>query len=630
MIREKYESLAVHDLKEIAKARGIKGLSTMKKAEVIDAMLRLDAQENAEIKTERSVPENRPAERKDAPEKGIAERKDAPKRDAAEREDALKRGAAESKDVPEKGAAEREDVPKRGAAEKQDSHDGGTEPESKAGDREERRQQRTARRSGSLENGHREGDGERSHRTYRQNNSSYNNGSSGSNGSYNNNARTGSRDNNGARENTAAAAPRAAAPVAEEAQNRVSAPAPRYNERYNSPYNRGTAPIQSPEEDKFPTELDSGITVKGILEVMAEGYGFIRSDNYMPGENDIYVAPSQIRRFNLRTGDILEGNTRVRTQNEKFSALLYVKTINGYTTEEASRRSNFEDMTPIFPNSRLKMERFGCPVAMRVMDLLSPIGKGQRGMIVSPPKAGKTTLLKEVAMSVKKNYPDLHLIILLIDERPEEVTDMKETVAGPNVEVIYSTFDELPEHHKRVSEMVIERAKRLVEHKKDVMILLDSITRLTRAYNLVVPPSGRTLSGGIDPAALHMPKRFFGAARNMREGGSLTILATALVDTGSRMDDVIYEEFKGTGNMELVLDRKLSERRIFPAIDIPKTSTRREDLLLSAEEMEAINVVRRALNGMKSDEAVDKVLDLFAKTKTNTEFVQTVRKMRYL
>ena len=251
-------------------------------------------------------------------------------------------------------------------------------------------------------------------------------------------------------------------------------------------------------------------------------------------------------------------------------------------------------------------------------------------MIVSPPKAGKTTLLKEVAMSVKKNYPNLHVIILLIDERPEEVTDMKETVAGPNVEVIYSTFDELPEHHKRVSEMVIERAKRLVEHKKDVMILLDSITRLTRAYNLVVPPSGRTLSGGIDPAALHMPKRFFGAARNMREGGSLTILATALVDTGSRMDDVIYEEFKGTGNMELVLDRKLSERRIFPAIDIPKTSTRREDLLLSAEEMEAINVVRRALNGMKSDEAVDKVLDLFAKTKTNTEFVQTVRKMRYL
>ena len=582
MMREKYESLAVHDLKEIAKARGIKGLSTMKKAEVIDAMLRLDAQENAEMKTEPSAPKNRPAEREDTPKRGAAEHKDAPEKDAAER-----------KDAPKRDAAEREDTPKKGAVEKQDSHDGGAEPESRAGDREERRQQRTGKRFVS-------------------------------NGSYHN-GRTGSRDNNGARENTAAAAP-----VAEEAQNRVSAPAPRYNERYNSPYNRGTAPIQSPEDDKFPTELDSGITVKCILEGMAEGYGVIRSDNYMPGYNDICVAPSQSSRFNLRTGDILEGNTRVRTQNEKFSALLYVKTINGYTTEEASRRSNFEDMTPIFPNSRLKMERFGCPVAMRVMDLLSPIGKGQRGMIVSPPKAGKTTLLKEVAMSVKKNYPNLHLIILLIDERPEEVTDMKETVAGPNVEVIYSTFDELPEHHKRVSEMVIERAKRLVEHKQDVMILLDSITRLTRAYNLVVPPSGRTLSGGIDPAALHMPKRFFGAARNMREGGSLTILATALVDTGSRMDDVIYEEFKGTGNMEVVLDRKLSERRIFPAIDIPKTSTRREDLLLSAEEMEAINVVRRALNGMKSDEAVDKVLDLFAKTKTNIEFVQTVRKMRYL
>ena len=604
MIREKYESLAVHDLKEIAKARGIKGLSTMKKAEVIDAMLRLDAQENAEIKTERSVPENRPAERKDAPENRPAERKDAPKRDAAEREDAPKKGAAESKDVPEKGpaeredtskrdAAERKDTPEKGAVEKQDPHDGGTEPESRAGDREERRQQRTGKRFIS-------------------------------NGSYHN-GRTGSRDNNVARENTAAAAPRAAAPVAEEAQNRVSAPAPRYNERYNSPYNRGTAPIQSPEDDKFPTELDSGITVKGILEVMAEGYGFIRSDNYMPGDNDIYVAPSQIRRFNLRTGDILEGNTRVRTQNEKFSALLYVKTINGYTTEEASRRSNFEDMTPIFPNSRLKMERFGCPVAMRVMDLLSPIGKGQRGMIVSPPKAGKTTLLKEVAMSVKKNYPNLHLIILLIDERPEEVTDMKETVAGPNVEVIYSTFDELPEHHKRVSEMVIERAKRLVEHKQDVMILLDSITRLTRAYNLVVPPSGRTLSGGIDPAALHMPKRFFGAARNMREGGSLTILATALVDTGSRMDDVIYEEFKGTGNMELVLDRKLAEKRIFPAINIQRSGTRREDLLLTKEEQEIVYALHRELSGNRADENMEQILNFFKRTKNNKEFIQLMK-----
>ena len=376
--------------------------------------------------------------------------------------------------------------------------------------------------------------------------------------------------------------------------------------------------------------LDSGNTASGILEVMADGFGFIRCENYLPGEHDVYVAPSQIRRFNLKTGDIVCGNTKVKSEREKFSALLYVTSVNGYHPSEAQKRTNFEDLTPIFPNVRLRMERPGGSVAMRVMDIVSPIGKGQRGMIVSPPKAGKTTLLKEVAKSVKENNPEMHLIILLIDERPEEVTDIKEAIEGENVEVIYSTFDETAEHHKRVSEMVIERAKRLVEHKKDVMILLDSITRLTRAYNLVVPPSGRTLSGGIDPAALHMPKRFFGAARNMREGGSLTILATALVDTGSRMDDVIYEEFKGTGNMELVLDRKLSERRIFPAIDIPKTSTRREDLLLSAEEMEAINVVRRALNGMKSDEAVDKVLDLLAKTKTNIEFVQTVRKMRYL
>ena len=382
--------------------------------------------------------------------------------------------------------------------------------------------------------------------------------------------------------------------------------------------------------EKLSSDLDSGMEVGGILEVMPDGYGFIRSANYLPGENDVYVAPSQIRKFGLKTGDIVTGNTRVKTQGEKFSALLYVKKINGLHPAELEHRISFEDLTPIFPDERLKMETKGSSIAMRIMDLISPVGKGQRGMIVSPPKAGKTTLLKEVAKSIKANNPDMHLIILLIDERPEEVTDIREAIEGPNVEVIYSTFDELPEHHKRVSEMVIERAKRLVEHKKDVMILIDSITRMARAYNLTVPPSGRTLSGGLDPAALHMPKRFFGAARNMREGGSLTILATALVDTGSKMDDVVYEEFKGTGNMELVLDRKLSERRIFPAIDIPKTSTRREDLLLRAEEMEAINVVRRALNGMKSDEAVDKVLDLFAKTKTNTEFVQTVRKMRYL
>ena len=315
-------------------------------------------------------------------------------------------------------------------------------------------------------------------------------------------------------------------------------------------------------------QLDSGKTVSGILEVMQDGFGFIRSDNYLPGDDDVYVSPSQIRRFGLKTGDILTGNTRVKTQSEKFSALLYLTKINDIPPSEATKRRAFEDLTPIFPNERLRLETGKTSTAMRVMDLISPIGKGQRGMIVSPPKAGKTTLLKQVALSVKKNNPEMHLLILLIDERPEEVTDIKEVIRGENVEVIYSTFDELPEHHKRVSEMVIERAKRLVEHKKDVIILLDSITRLARAYNLVVPPSGRTLSGGLDPAALHMPKRFFGAARNMREGGSLTILATALVDTGSRMDDVIYEEFKGTGNMELILDRKLSEKRIFPIFPI--------------------------------------------------------------
>ncbi|MBP5385219.1 MAG: transcription termination factor Rho [Lachnospiraceae bacterium] len=381
--------------------------------------------------------------------------------------------------------------------------------------------------------------------------------------------------------------------------------------------------IDISEEKK---NLDSGEVAEGILEVLQEGYGFIRSENYLPGENDVYVAPSQIRRFGLKTGDIISGNTRIRNQNDKFGALLFVKSINGYTPFDAAKRKNFEDLTPIFPDERLKLEVPGGTVAMRIMDLLSPVGKGQRGMIVSPPKAGKTTLLKDVARSVKRNNPEMHLIILLIDERPEEVTDIKEAIEGPNVEVIYSTFDELPEHHKRVSEMVIERAKRLVEHGRDVMILLDSITRLTRAYNLTVPPSGRTLSGGLDPAALHMPKRFFGAARNMREGGSLTILATALIETGSKMDDVVYEEFKGTGNMEMVLDRKLSEKRVFPAIDIAKSGTRREDLLLEREELEAVNTMRRSINGLKQDEAVERILDLFAHTRHNREFVDMVNK----
>ena len=368
--------------------------------------------------------------------------------------------------------------------------------------------------------------------------------------------------------------------------------------------------------------------VDGILEVLSDGYGFVRCENYLPGSDDVYVSPAQIRKLNLKTGDIIKGTTRRNNPTDKFGALQNLESVNGYSIEDTLRRPNFEDLTPIFPDERIHLERQHSSNAMRIVDLISPIGKGQRGMIVSQPKAGKTTLLKEIARSVKESNPDMHIIILLIDERPEEVTDIKEAIEGKNAEVIYSTFDELPEHHKRVSEMVIERAKRLVEHSQDVMILLDSITRLSRAYNLTVPPSGRTLSGGLDPAALYMPKRFFGAARNMREGGSLTILATALVETGSKMDDVVFEEFKGTGNMELVLDRKLSEKRVFPAIDIAKSGTRREDLLLNDAELHAVDTMRKGFNGMRSDEAVENILNLFARTKTNAEVIAQINKRR--
>ena len=384
------------------------------------------------------------------------------------------------------------------------------------------------------------------------------------------------------------------------------------------------------KQEYDPELVDTSSEANGILEVLAEGYGFIRCANYLPGENDVYVSPAQIKRFGLKTGDVIIGNKKIKNQGEKFSALLYIKSVNGYSVAEVMRRPSFEKLTPIFPNERLHMEISSSSTAMRIVDLISPIGKGQRGMIVSQPKAGKTTLLKQISKSITTNNKEMHLIILLIDERPEEVTDIKESIQGDNVEVIYSTFDELPEHHKRVSEMVIERAKRLVEHKQDVCILLDSITRLTRAYNIVVAPSGRTLSGGLDPSSLYMPKRFFGAARNMREGGSLTILATALVDTGSKMDDVVYEEFKGTGNMELVLDRKLSEKRIFPAIDIVKSGTRREDLLLSEEEQEAVDIMRKALNGIRSDEAVERIIDMFSKTRNNKEFCQYIKKTRLI
>lgn len=378
------------------------------------------------------------------------------------------------------------------------------------------------------------------------------------------------------------------------------------------------------EKKEMPADfeqLDSGELAYGILEVLPDGFGFIRSENYLPGEDDVYVSPSQIRRFNLKTGDMIKGNIRVPKENEKFRALLYVQTVNEESPSSAARRPNFEDLTPIFPTKRLSLETVPNEYATRLIDFIAPIGKGQRGMIVAPPKAGKTTLLKKVANAITKNHPEVNLIVLLIDERPEEVTDIRRSIRGDHVEVIHSTFDELPEHHKRVSEMVLARAKRMVEQKKDLVILLDSITRLARAYNLIIPPSGRTLSGGLDPAALHMPKKFFGAARNIEEGGSLTILATALVDTGSKMDDVIFEEFKGTGNMELVLDRKLSEKRVFPAIDISKSGTRREDLLYNKDELAAVTKLRKVSSNMRSEDVIDSMLKVFLDTKTNAEYV---------
>ena len=408
------------------------------------------------------------------------------------------------------------------------------------------------------------------------------------------------------------------------------------SQRVESAQNQRPEAAQKPETpttmqydgQEYNPALASGEYAEGILEALSEGYGFIRSDNYMPGEKDIYISPAQIRKFGLRTGDIIRGPIRTKMgANEKFRALLFIESVNGMSPAEISRRHHFEDMTPIFPNERIKLDYNNAPVSLRIVDLFSPIGKGQRGMIVSPPKAGKTTLLKQIAKRISVAYPDMNLLVLLIDERPEEVTDIKESIEGPNAEVIYSTFDELPEHHKRVSEMVIERAKRLVESKKDVVILIDSITRLSRAYNLTVAPSGRTLSGGLDPAALHMPKKFFGAARNMREGGSLTILATALIDTGSRMDDVVFEEFKGTGNMELVLDRNLSEKRVFPAIDIAKSGTRKDDLLLTPEEQEVLDNIHRPLRGLMSDELNEEIIKIFTKTRNNREFLDYCKKI---
>ncbi len=562
-MREKYETLALKDLKALAKIRGIKGYSTMSKEEIVDAMVAKDEEEA--LSKEAKEPEK---EAKEASKTKKTSKVSKPeKADKADKEEKADKPAKEEK------AQSGEKTAKQA---KKDDGEKTSKPEknvkvskAKSEDKEKKPGKKPEPEKSTEDKKPEEPSKDKE-----------------------------SKDEKPKTEGSSEVRP----------ESKV------YGKTFDRP-------------EDADENLDSGINAHGILEVMPEGYGFIRCDNFLPGVDDVYVAPGQIRKFGLKTGDIVDGNKRVKTQNEKFSALLYLRSVNGYSPEVIKERSNFEDMTPIFPDSRIKLEMPGSSVAMRVMDLLSPVGKGQRGMIVSPPKAGKTTLLKEVAKSVKRNHPDIHMIILLIDERPEEVTDIKEAIEGPNVEVIYSTFDELPEHHKRVSEMVIERAKRLVEHHKDVMILLDSITRLTRAYNLTVPPSGRTLSGGLDPAALHMPKRFFGAARNMREGGSLTILATALVETGSKMDDVVYEEFKGTGNMEMVLDRKLSERRIFPAIDIAKSGTRRDDLLLNPEEISAVNSLRRGINGLKPEESVDRILDMFAKTRGNQDFIHMVNKI---
>lgn len=673
-MREKLQTLSLPQLKEMAKAQGIKGCTTMRKAEIIDTLCKIAEQEeiiktavapratlnaiNATVSKASATPvtaENTGAEVQENSEnrdgtEGVSQQEPA-RTNRVVRETADGRERRDSRDTRDNREA-RDNY-------RENNRDGGRE-NSRENNRENTRENnRDNTRENRYNRNSRDNNGENRYtrnnynNNYNRENYTRDNSYSGRDNSSEPRENKYSREAYMMRENRENRDSRDSRDLRDSRDTRENLSDNRY---YNDNNSRSSAEGNSIEEQdgvemrygremrqarpmmrqpetltaQEVAELDSGKEAQGILEVMPDGFGFIRCDNFLPGENDVYVAPSQIRRFNLKTGDIICGNQRVKTAAEKFAALLYIRNVNGYPISVIEKRPNFESLTPVFPNQRLHMETPGkSSTAMRILDLLAPVGKGQRGMIVSPPKAGKTTLLKQVAQAVTTNHPDMHVIILLIDERPEEVTDIKESVVGPEVEVIYSTFDELPERHKRVSEMVIERAKRLVEHGRDVIILLDSITRLARAYNLVVPPSGRTLSGGLDPTALHMPKRFFGAARNMREGGSLTILATALVDTGSRMDDVIYEEFKGTGNMELVLDRKLSEKRIFPAIDILKSGTRRDDLLLTKEEAEAVDVIRKATNTMKPEESVEKILDLFARTKTNREFVENAKKMRF-
>ena len=569
-MREKLESFSLAQLREFAKSLGLKSVTTLKKAELIDLLLEENARREGEKKAEEQKAEEKTAEEKTAEEQKVSEEDAAVRETKAEKPlsrvqhataSTRRRNAESGEQNPSDGRRDgrtADAMDRRGASERPGRNDR-TEGQERVSRTDHRPTDRAATSEGASA-------------VYR------------SSGDRVMTSTAGSADQRDAAERR-----------------------PMYG-----------------EEDVIPPE--GAEPAVGILEVMPEGYGFIRCANYLPGENDVYVPPLQIRRFNLKTGDVLKGIKKAKNEKEKFSPLVHLESVNGYSVQEAAQRVPFEDLTPIYPDQRISLATGNSGVAMRAMDLVSPVGKGQRGMIVSPPKAGKTTLLKQIAHAVLEREKNMHILILLIDERPEEVTDIKEAVVGDNVEVIYSTFDETPEHHVRVAEMVIERARRLVEHKEDVIILLDSITRLARAYNQTITPSGRTMSGGLDPAALHMPKRFFGAARNMREGGSLTILATALVETGSKMDDVIYEEFKGTGNMEIVLDRKMSEKRIFPAIDLSKSSTRREDLLLTAEELEAINYMRRALNSMKAEEATDRILDLLTRTRNNAEFVQMVKK----
>ena len=717
MTRERYESISLHDLREIAKNRGMRRISTLKKADLIDAMLKRDEEEAIILRNERI--QRRQMQESAQGAENITRQDTAGSSgngsEAADGDSAAAEGAAgawRGSSRGNSGAADNRPDLQINRNERSVQGGTGTEAENSDADRKEKtaaggvqtrqrsqgaqrtrqgngnynagtgtgrrqmnrprrderqntqtgRQNRQSRQSGQtaylpVQDRNRSADPARERARFKEQNPDRSAGSEQTERMRFPEQTQGASAGSGSYTDIAAEADMAIAreetPVYQNEQSarQIDYPGQDLQEQgavqaayQNNPqdnqmetagarlarvYQPGRPDTPVLHKDELNAELDSGHMANGILEVMQDGFGFIRCANYMPGENDIYVAPSQIRRFGLKTGDIIVGNIRVRTQGEKFSALLYVKSVNGFSPEEATRRYNFEDMTPVFPDERIRLERSGSSVSMRIMDLISPVGKGQRGMIVSPPKAGKTTLIKEVARSVKYNNPEIHLIVLLIDERPEEVTDIREAIEGPDAEVIYSTFDELPEHHKRVSEMVIERARRLVEHKKDVMILLDSITRLTRAYNITEPSSGRTLSGGLDPAALHMPKRFFGAARNMREGGSLTILATALIDTGSKMDDIVFEEFKGTGNMELVLDRRLSERRIFPAIDIVRSGTRRDDLLLTPDEQSAMSIVRRAFNGLSAEQAVTQALDLFARTRTNGEFVNMVRKIQW-